>query len=74
MNTAQRLRRLERMPAAGIMTAERRAALYARVIARAAAASAGAPMPAADWSDVDAATRAHRERLLRWIHGTRNDS
>jgi len=74
MRTLARLKRLERMPAPAGMTNERRAALYAQVIARAADASDGAPMPAADWSNADAATVAHRERLLRWIHGTRNDS
>lgn len=72
MNTAQRLKRLERMTAtARPMTNERRAVLYAQVLAK---ASAGAPMPAADWSHVDAATAAHRERLLRWIDGKSNSS
>lgn len=75
MNTAQRLKRLERMTAtARPMTPARRAALYAQVLAKLEEASAGAPMPAADWSHVDAPTAAHRERLLRRIDHAKSNS
>lgn len=75
MNTAQRLKRLERMTAtARPMTPARRAALYAQVVAKLEEASAGAPMPAADWSHVDAPAAAHRARLLRWIDAKSNSN
>jgi len=56
------------------MTAERRAALLALVIAKAENALAGGTMPAADWRGVDAATIAHRAALLKGLNHARGDN
>lgn len=63
----ERLRRLEQRQRPGEHGPAERAAIMARVIAKAEAVAAGKEVTPADWSNVDAATVEHRRKLLDCI-------